>query len=220
MNTKTCKRCNKELEASTDNFYKSKSNKDGLHSYCKDCVKEKSKKWINENYERYYTGIKERDKEYKKDSEWIEYHRQKSKEQRESGYQKEWRNNNKDKLKKYREYRNAHKSHNISDEEWIMCKEYFNNQCAYCGLPIEEHYTTYRGVTKLGDFHKEHVDHNGANDLSNCVPACKSCNTSKHTYELNEWYTSKNYIYDEYRLNKILKWLNCDYIKVIENCSK
>lgn len=37
METKICGKCGKEL--SIDNFYKDKSTKDGLHNYCKDCIK-------------------------------------------------------------------------------------------------------------------------------------------------------------------------------------
>jgi len=34
--------------------------------------------------------------------------------------------------------------------------------------------------------HKEHVDDNGANDLSNCVPSCQSCNSTKNLKTLEE----------------------------------
>ena len=37
METKICGKCGKEL--SIDNFHKNKSTKDGLHNYCKDCMK-------------------------------------------------------------------------------------------------------------------------------------------------------------------------------------
>jgi hypothetical protein len=77
-------------------------------------------------------------------------------------------------------------------------------------LPIEQHYYTYAGETKLGDFHKEHVNHEGSNDLSNCVPSCKLCNTSKHVQELEEWYKRQPYFSEE-RLQKIYKWINEDW---------
>ena len=66
-------------------------------------------------------------------------------------------------------------------------KKYFNNECAYCGLPLSEHYFTRKGVTKLGDFHKEHVDHEGLNDLSNCVPSCSECNSEKNKKIFEKW---------------------------------
>lgn len=92
-----------------------------------------------------------------------------------------------------------------------MCKQYFNYECAYCGLPLEEHYIIYAGNLILGDFHKEHVDHFGSNDLSNCVPACKSCNSSKHDFEFNKWYNTDNHKFNIERYNKIIKWLNVDW---------
>lgn len=50
---KKCKMCNNDFEANLDNFYKNSKSKDGLHSYCKECAKKKSQKWMKENDERY-----------------------------------------------------------------------------------------------------------------------------------------------------------------------
>ena len=102
------------------------------------------------------------------------------------GEYKEWQQNNPELMKKYREDRHLNKQHKIFKKEWINCKEYFENCCAYCGIPIEEHYNKFAGEIKLTDFHREHVDCNGENDLSNCVPSCKDCNSSKHNSSLEE----------------------------------
>lgn len=131
---------------------------------------------------------------------------------REAGKQLEWQRNNKDKLKKYN---SQHKNHEITNDEWEDCKNYFYYRCAYCGLPIEEHFVPFNGEIIHSDFHKEHVNHNGENDLSNCVPSCKSCNCSKWTYSLEEWYTVKNKHFNEQRLSKISKWIKIDYQKYI-----
>lgn len=205
-----CKWCNTEKDIAE--FYKCKTNKDGIHSYCKDCVKLKAKKWMEDNEDRYRKKMNNRKSEARKDPNVQKYHKLKAKEQRESGYQKEWRENNKDKLFKYRKYREMNKTHEISKDEWFKCKEYFVNSCAYCGIPIENHYVIYKGEYKLTDFHKEHVEHEGSNDISNCVPSCKSCNSKKWKYEFLNWYTKDNDIFDEYRLIRILKWINGDYI--------
>jgi len=45
-NAKTCRKCDKKLPATPEYFTKSKNNPDGLHSYCKNCIK-------NYNRERY-----------------------------------------------------------------------------------------------------------------------------------------------------------------------
>jgi hypothetical protein len=63
----------------------------------------------------------------------------------------------------------------------------------------------------LSDFHKEHIDDDGANDLSNCVPSCKLCNSYKHQYIFDDWYNKNNPNFNQDRLNKIIKWLNEDY---------
>ena len=104
----------------------------------------------------------------------------------------------------------------LSIEQWFYILKLFNNECAYCGLPLSKHYIRYKGETKLGDFHKEHVDHEGANDLSNCIPSCKECNSSKSTKFLEDWYNENNLNFNQDRLNKIHKWINEDYKLYIE----
>jgi hypothetical protein len=61
------------------------------------------------------------------------------------------------------------------------------------------------------NLHKEHVDHEGANDISNCIPACKSCNSMKNIKNFNNWYNDKNTRFNEERLHKIEQWLENDY---------
>jgi 5-methylcytosine-specific restriction endonuclease McrA len=202
---------NNLFPATQDYFYK--TNKNGLFPYCKECAKFKTKKWQKDNSEIYYAGIEKRNKNLKESQKQIM--RNHAKMQRLNGYQKLYRQNNKEKFKKYR-YERQHKNHKISAKEWKACKEYFNNQCAYCGLPIEEHYIIYKGERKLGDFHKEHVIHNGKNDLSNCVPSCKSCNSQKWEYKFEDWYNENNSVYGTERLNKIYRWLNEDYKSCIK----
>ena len=112
----------------------------------------------------------------------------------------------KEKYKIYGKKRYA-KKHEIYDIEWENCKKYFDYKCAYCGLPIEEHYFPYNNEMKLYDFHKEHVIDEGKNDLRNCIPSCSSCNTQKHTKSLNNWYNSINPNYTYERYYKIYLWL-------------
>ncbi|MEH7116174.1 HNH endonuclease [Neobacillus vireti] len=149
-----------------------------------------------------------------------EYHRAIVRQRTENGKNKQWQQENPDRMRGYRIKREMHKTHTISNREWEDCKKYFNHRCAYCGLKIEEHFTKYKGVEKLGDFHKEHVDHSGANDLSNCVPACRTCNSLKNVFELEDWYNKMNDNFDQDRLEKIHKWLNEDYLKYIEKVGK
>jgi hypothetical protein len=69
-------------------------------------------------------------------------------------------------------------------------------------MKLEDHKNIYNQ-----DLHKEHVIYDGANDLSNCVPSCKVCNSLKWQYELESWYKKQDF-YDEYKLQKIYDWVN------------
>ena len=174
--------------------------------YCKDCNKEKTSvnrsKDIERVYElnRYYYKTRESTRESK---------RRTNRKMRESGKFKEWQRNNPDKLRKY-SLKRQHKNHDISNDEWINCKEYFDFQCAYCGI------SENKAKEEQGNFlHREHFKHDGANDLSNCVPSCKLCNGHKWTYDFYEWYKRDNFymknFYSIDRIAKIEKWLNGDY---------
>lgn len=102
----------------------------------------------------------------------------------------------------------GHKTHEITNEEWLLCKEYFNNSCAYCGISYENHKKIYNQ-----DLHKEHVNHVGSNKLDNCVPSCKICNSSKKDKEFLSWYNEDNVVFTKERIDKIHNWLNEDYKK-------
>jgi hypothetical protein len=129
---------------------------------------------------------------------------------RDEGKYKKWYQNNPDKMKNY-QLNHKHKTHKISEKEWLFCKEYFNNSCAYCGLSIENHFKKYNNKIIKIDLHKEHVDNNGANDISNCIPSCLRCNSMKWKHDLSYWYNDKNINYTNERINKIKQWINKDY---------
>jgi hypothetical protein len=187
-----------------NNFYKRKGS-DGFSPYCKPCE-------ITRNYNYYKLHpeshaiscrknrtrpeVKEKERERKRG----ENHRQ---------LQKQWRKENKDKLKGYQEQR-KNKNHKISKKEWNACLKYFSHQCAYCGMTEKEHKNKYNQ-----QLHKEHVIYNGSNFLDNCVPSCKSCNSLKNTIDLDVWYKEQPF-FSEVRLNKINKWLSEDYKQYIE----
>ena len=102
-----------------------------------------------------------------------------------------------------------HKMHNITDEEWKICLEYFSDSCAYCGMTLEDHLNKYKER-----LHREHVIHDGDNELSNCVPSCKICNSQKHTYTLEEWYNENNSKFTSDRMDRILTWMYYDSINI------
>lgn len=213
---KVCNICNESKPLSEFYSQKKRSKKLGEYiyhqPYCKECAKKKTVKWQEDNEEVYREKMKIRSERRWERPEKKVYQRNWAKEQRVIGYYRDWQGNNKDKIKLYNE---QHRDHDISDVEWFSCKEYFNNECAYCGLHINDHYIVYGEKLTKTDFHREHVHHDGANDLSNCIPACRDCNSNKWKYEFAEWYSDKNELYDVNKLNKIVQWLETDYLKYI-----
>jgi len=210
-----CTKCQEWKPETTEYFYmrnKSKPEK-GFGSECKICTRDRFQKWIENNPEQYKITTKNKNDNMSDTTRVIR--RKLANKQREDGYQKEYQNNNPDKMKKYSEKR-RHKNHKINKTEWENCKKYFDCKCAYCGLPLSEHYFTRKGVTKLGDFHREHVDHEGNSDLSNCVPSCGSCNDQKWKFTLDEWYNENNPKFSQERLDKVIKWITEDYKQYIE----
>jgi hypothetical protein len=208
-----------------ENFRVVNKNKDGFSMRCKDCQKKYNNDYYQKNRDVQIEKARINQKEnWDRHLELARNHGQKkeAKEKvklrgrkwREAGKQREYYSNNTDKTKEYREKRKV-KNHKITNKEWENCKKYFIHRCAYCGLKIEEHYITYRGKIKLGDFHKEHVDDNGENNLSNCVPSCRGCNSSKSDIDFNKWYNEENPVYDIERYNRIKKWINEDHKKYI-----
>ena len=213
---KRCVDCQEWFPETTEYFYmrnKSKPEK-GFQAACKKCTIKKTREYTVNHIEAMY--------KYKEDwrkqniilslSHMRNYY-QNNKEQRKA-YIQDWHDKNPEKQK---EYQNNHRKHDITNTEWISCKEYFNNECAYCGLLLSEHYYTRRGITKLGDFHKEHAYYDGANDLSNCVPACRSCNSTKNLKTLDVLLESK-FIerFSQNKYNKIRQWLEKDHKQYIE----
>lgn len=203
---KICSRCKKWFPATTEHFYKNKLNGiDGLFPYCKKCNIESTKSWVRDNYKR-----KQESNTYHNanpSEKTRRARRENSRNRRKNGKHKEWIKNNPDRLKLYNQ---QHNMHDITKEEWESCLRYFNYKCAYCGLSqndAKEKYNNY--------LHKEHVRHDGANDLSNCIPACKKCNSRKWQHGMEAWYNKENIIFDIKRYTQIIQWLKYDYMHYI-----
>lgn len=208
---KLCSDCGKWLPMNEEYYHKNKSSKDGFFPYCKEDARTRSLQKYHENGIEYNEKRKLRYKKNRKQ----ELNQQK--EYRKNNWDKKlesirkWQINHPDKVRGYNDNRGLHKTHEISNYEWEECKNYFNYRCAYCNIAIEDHWFMYAGKMINGDFAREHVNPNGANDLSNCIPSCKSCNCQKWEYEFEDWYSEGNLVYSEKRKNKIIKWLESDY---------
>lgn len=207
-----------DYPATEDNFYKQKvtTKKKGtyfkLQAACIICRRKQNRDRGNENKEQ---RRKNRRKWYLANKD------------HDNAKSRAWQRNNPERKKENeRKYKDTYKgkqkfidsnkrrqliNHVISDTEWVACKNYFNNRCAYCGLTQEEH----KRLTRK-DLHKEHVIVNGRNDLKNCVPSCWSCNSSKWQYSLNNWYNNTNIKYTYERYNMIYQWIRYDCRRFIE----
>jgi hypothetical protein len=201
------------LPCTEEYFYKNdKNKKDGLNPECKKCSSKKSSDRQKANPEHYgkikkdwHNKNAEKHTQQKKD--WHQAHKEKRQEDCKRFHQL---NPN-----KQFEYAQNHRDHDISDTEWEHCKDFFKNKngewcCAYCGMTENEHIKV-RGER----LHKDHTNHNGANDISNCTPACFDCNSRKWQYDMEEWYRKQSY-FNESNLNNINLWNSKEYKKYIE----
>lgn len=67
--------------------------------------------------------------------------------------------------------------------EWIELLKKHNNKCFYCGVKM----TKKMGLYQRSRDHIIAVSNGGSDDISNIVPACRSCNSSKGTKTFEEW---------------------------------
>ncbi len=190
--------------ATTDYFYANNKNSiDGLSTRCKRCDIIRSNINQIENRDRAY----EQHKKYRKSDKYMKWGRKHGQEQKESGYMTQWRKDNPEKVNYLS---SLHRNHDVSKAEEDAMLKIFNYSCAYCGMSLKNH------KIKFGEkLHNDHVDDDGYNDLRNDVPACKSCNCSKHTSNLEEWYEKQDFYTGE-RYNKIIWWITIGYKDYIE----
>jgi hypothetical protein len=216
---KQCQDCNNWFDMNSENFNTVNANKDKFNHRCKKCQEIYQHNSYMKNREKEIASAKEwrknnlekcRASERKREGtpERIKYHREKSVYKRLKGNYKDWARRNPDKMK---EYAKNHRKHDISDKEWEDCLRVFNYCCAYCGISQVE--AKKRDKQRL---HKEHVEHNGYNDLRNGVPACRSCNDKKWAFDMEEWYRQQEFFTEE-RLEFIKWWCSEGYKDYIED---
>jgi len=208
-----CSKCQEWFPETTEYYYmrnKSKPER-GFQSECKKCSIKRSDKIQKDNPER---TKRYKDSHYLKNIDiWVDRQRKYNKGHVEqiAIKEKEWAKNNPDKMRKY--YKNRqHKNHDITDKEWKACQEYFNYTCAYCDKTLEQQYKQNNH-----QFHKEHVDHEGYNDVRNCVPACTNCNSTKKLKTI-EYLFKINIIptFTQDKYDKIILWCEEGYKDYIE----
>ncbi len=178
---KTCTNC--KIEKSTDDFYKQKASKDGLHPYCKVCSSERNKR----NYQKRWSYYRERGNAANRAAYAADP-------QKKLAQNAAWSAANKDKvaviLRRYYErhpemrakkhsMRRARKENNgvfvILPKELRKLK---TQPCIYCGAKAE---------------HMDHItpiSRGGRHSVGNLAPACAKCNLSKNNKFIVEWKAS------------------------------
>ncbi|WP_080845627.1 HNH endonuclease [Cytobacillus gottheilii] len=199
---KLCSDCKIWHPLTEEHFYKNKSSADGYNPYCKQRTIERTLEHRNSNREENLAKMRVYGREYMRRPERKIPQRENARRMREKGQLRKWQNDNPERIREYNKRRVESKKHDITEDEWFACLEFFNYSCAYCGTSDDTHYILYKE-----QLHKEHVDHNGSNYIDNCVPSCKLCNSNKHEKEFRDWYTPDNEKFSKERYNKIIEWL-------------
>lgn len=199
-----CTKCGTSFPRTKDFFYKLKSGKDGLGSWCKECqrkyYKEKRRNIPSEQKKLGFQSWvnKGNNKEIKaeKDRTYQRKHKKEAKERL-----KKWVDDNREKVYEYNRNRSRNKKHIISKAEWDKCKRFFNYRCAYCW--INENVAKKEQGNML---HKEHFNHDGSNDITNCIPSCKVCNSSKGTLDPIDFFERAKI--NSEKIDLIFKWFS------------
>jgi len=186
-------------------FYKNNKNGiDGYSSRCIECEKKRATQWRKDNRERWLEIRRNRNQkpEVKKQM------RKDAKASRERGVQKRWQEENPERV---RELSKNHRNHDITTTEWNNELRVFDYKCAYCDISEEE--AKKRDKQNL---HKDHIDSEGYNDIRNAAPACRGCNDTKWTFDMETWFREQPFFSKE-RLNKIIWWCTEGYKDYIED---
>lgn len=182
METKRCYRCKQEKPLSE--FGVDRRSRDGLNGCCKAC-----KKLYNAEQKEYLKEyLKTYRKTYKRD---LSYCREYS-----SRYRKEHPETCKKTNAKWRAEQ-AHNPGTFNEQDVLACLDFFNNECAYSGVPI------------TSDYHLDHViplSKGGENSIHNIVPCLSTINLLKSAKDFEEWYPKQSF-FSESRYNRIKEWM-------------
>lgn len=172
-----CKICGKNLPETE--FYVHHRKPDGTvfrDKRCKRCVSD---------YNNYYHTL-----HYRPEKRREEYQANKEK------YQEYYRTHREERIAYNAMYmRNKRAGGEITQEEWNGILKEFGNRCAYCGSDGKPF--------GLGMDHVIPLRSGGKHSVGNVVPACRSCNSRKHTNRYDEWYPSQPF-FDPEKMVKIL----------------
>ena len=194
MKTKICTKCGKELPATAEYFRRAQSGIYGLRSGCKECDNqyyEVNKEILIEKRKRYYQENKAifnaHKKKYRQDH--AEAHRESTMRYKQ-GHKEQARVSDKKRDARKREVLST-----LTIEQWERAKQYFNNQCCYCGSKLSLQQEHFIPLSRGGEY-----------TVNNIIPACMSCNASKKDRDFFTWY-HEHEGYDKRREHMLLDFL-------------
>lgn len=199
-----CYTCGKTYPWSPEYFMPCQASSAKCKQPCKACNVDRAGEWQTENRERKNAGQRSRydpQKNYLKNQAWEKANPEKVRE----------------KTKRRRAVKKAAFS-DLTLNDWQSCLEYWESRCAYCGsLPDGS------GASELTQDHiipLTRPDSPG-HTLSNIIPACRSCNSSKYNRDMRDWLTFKfgqplaNEI--EQKIPAYTKWLGERLLETIKS---
>lgn len=225
---KRCVDCNEWKIANLECFGRDMDTKSKFNNRCRLCLKIYNSAYYDKNRDRLLQqatdyALANRNKQNAQKLEYYRLHKEQFHEkhreycednpEKVKADERKWRQ---DHPEKCREYSKNHRDHDITEKEWKQCLNTFDNTCAYCGLPLEEHIVERNGKCIIMELHKEHVDDKGYNDLRNAIPACQRCNSGKHQDNMEDWYFKQKFFSMD-RYIKIIWWINEGYKEFIED---
>lgn len=177
--TKACTRCGVEYPATLKNFPANKNSKNGLHSWCRSCCREKAAQYRAEDPEKIREATrrswrKNRAKYAAKDKERhaLSYIKNKDKINARNNRYYAKHPEVTYKSKQRRRARKEHLPDTFTLPQWKRCLDYFGHKCVYCGS-IEDFWTI------LAPDHwialKDKRPDNPGTVATNIVPACHGC---------------------------------------------
>ena len=197
---KVCTKCGRILVANEMNFFKKKTGKWGLSAECKECRKERNKKY--QQSDKGKKAYKKANKKYQQSDKGKKSQKERNRKYNENNPHVAFNNNI-----KHKHGLNS----NITKEQYYEILEYFGYKCAYCGCDLDENNLTLDHVIPLSL--------GGAVDPWCLVPSCRSCNSSKHASEMLLWLNTKEMIDIEKleKIEKIYSWCEFAFDKYNDN---
>lgn len=191
QSSKICKDCN--LDKSNSDFSKNKRKPDGLEIYCKDCMRQRKKKYRESNKGK--KKIKAYREYYNNSDKGKEYNRERTQTDSYKEYSREYRKKNKDKIRESKKiWESLNKDAVRANKHRLMARER--------GLLVDFTREDYRALLNIFDWKCSltgknidiQLDHfislstgHGGTYLGNMIPLSKELNQSKLKSNPFEW---------------------------------